>query len=534
MGKKRKNEGSKINRNKNSDDASTNDGYNNSIFGADENSFIGWTMANKYEVLLCVLIGVIVGAGLGMVVFDTNIAQMRMVFTGQSSNSSNSNNRNSIARGDNYNVFSSRTFLESPQDFFHAIGLGGLYTYFFTKPYDEYEYDINGPHRYITVDGQTLRDDPSHPLTFAILRESVIREKGGFVHPDLGLLVPAPSGAGRGLGMVRDSYNTCQTRCMPGTMSEKLYVRHNGVNVTHPAFWDAPITNMNTKEKLNHVLNEQERSEQIYKQEEVLLKIPLGIQMTRKLALATLEPLIPNHVLKQMPLQELDDAALLVLLLAHERGRGIKSIFQPYIASLPLNPGCGFSPLLRDEALKTITIMSIQLGMDVSGWPGELNSASDRADVIVEGLTRDYGQFLAMPNGVNPSAAIQWALCHVASRATAGAPIHGALRLIPILDMINHDANAGGFEELLGRERIESGNYVDATEDENGTFIVRSIRYGRRKQLRKGQELLVNYNVPNYSPLDWFVSLGFVPPERTQTWTKVENVLPKKRTYSNQ
>ena len=137
----------------------------------------------------------------------------------------------------------------------------------------------------------------------------------------------------------------------------------------------------------------------------------------------------------------------------------------------------------------------------------------------------------SVPKGMTASSVIEWALCHVASRATAGSENYGALRLIPMVDMINHDVNAGGFEELTGKERLDKGNFIDATEDDAGSFIVRSLQHGRRKPLRKGQELLANYHVPNYSPLDWFVSLGFVPPERSVKWAKVENVLPKSRTY---
>jgi hypothetical protein len=43
-----------------------------------------------------------------------------------------------------------------------------------------------------------------HPRVFAVLRGAVIRERGGYVHHDLGLLVPAPSREPRGLGIVRD------------------------------------------------------------------------------------------------------------------------------------------------------------------------------------------------------------------------------------------------------------------------------------------------------------------------------------------
>ena len=133
---------------------------------------------------------------------------------------------------------------------------------------------------------------------------------------------------------------------------------------------------------------------------------------------------------------------------------------------------------------------------------------------------------------MTPSSTIQWALCHVASRATAASEKYGALRLVPIIDMINHDVNAGPFEELTGKESVQKGDFIDAKENDAGAFVVRSAQHGRKKSLRIGQELLVNYNVPNYSPLDWFVSMGFVPPERTGKWTKVENVLPRTRTYA--
>ena len=72
------------------------------------------------------------------------------------------------------------------------------------------------------MNGKIVQDVASRPMAFSVLREAVIREKGGFVHPDLGYLVPAPSGAPRGLGMVRNSYHHCQIRCMPGSSEEKL------------------------------------------------------------------------------------------------------------------------------------------------------------------------------------------------------------------------------------------------------------------------------------------------------------------------
>ncbi len=65
--------------------------------------------------------------------------------------------------------------------------------------------------------------------------------------------------------------------------------------------------------------------------------------------------------------------------------------------------------------------------------------------MIADGLAKDYGQYIAVPQGSSAFSVMQWALCQVASRATAGSDRYGALRLVPMIDMVNHDINAGGF-----------------------------------------------------------------------------------------
>jgi hypothetical protein len=352
-------------------------------------------------------------------------------------------------------------------------------------------------------------DDPSHPRVFAILREAVIREQGGYIHPDLGPLMPSPSGSIRGLGMVRESYHQCQTTCLPGVASEKMEAKLNK-NVTK-------TTDSKASQK------------KFYRQEEVLLKIPLSFQMTRQVALDTLLPRVSAEVQKKASLHELDDAALLVLMLAHERGYGRYSRWLPYILSLPHEASCGYSQYLRPYMLDSINAYRDELGLDVNGWENELLKATQYAQRIANGLSKDYGSFLTHPSGIAAHENIEWALCTVASRAIGGSQKHGSLRLVPVLDMINHDANAGGFVELTGKERLENGDFADASEDDSGAFVIRSLRHGRRKALRKGQELLANYNVPHYSALDWFVSLAFVPPERWNKWQKVDAALPRMR-----
>lgn len=358
--------------------------------------------------------------------------------------------------------------------------------------------------------------DPSHPRVFAVLREAIVRETNGYVHPDLRIFAPAPCGAARGIGMGRDSYQTCQSKCFPGAAKEKANLRRNQrqrqFRDPNSTLWFPPIP--------NHA---------VYKQEELLIRVPLSFQMTRTVALDTLLALLPGDIQRKASLHELDDAALLVLLLAHERGVGRHSRWLPYIASLPKEPSCGYSPRLRPYLLKSILALHEEIGVDTYDWKGELVKAHKHAAKIAQGLTKDYGVYLKTPEGLSTLANIEWALCQVISRGIAGSEEYGALRMVPMLDMVNHDANAGSFVELTGKEKLAHTDFVEAAEEDAGTFVAQSIRHGRRKGLKKGQELLVDYNIPHYSPLDWFVSLGFVPRERHSQWHKMDAVLPRVR-----
>jgi hypothetical protein len=148
---------------------------------------------------------------------------------------------------------------------------------------------------------------------------------------------------------------------------------------------------------------------------------------------------------------------------------------------------------------------------------------------MASALAKDYGIYLKRPPSLTVVENLQWALCHVASRATAGSEKHGSLRMLPLLDNLNHDATSGALVELTGNERLEDGDFLDSSEEDSGTFVVRSLRHGRRRALKTGQEFTINYNVPHYTPLDWAISLGFVPPERWGPWVKIDSVLPRVR-----
>mmetsp|Transcript_4967 Transcript_4967/g.11846 ORF Transcript_4967/g.11846 Transcript_4967/m.11846 type:complete len:341 (-) Transcript_4967:269-1291(-) len=310
---------------------------------------------------------------------------------------------------------------------------------------------------------------------FDRLVKAVIQE-GGYVHPSIGILSPAPSGASRGIGMVK-----------------------------------------NVKPKIKSG-------------RDMLMMVPYSYQMTRDLALSTLMEVIPPMVLVDAPLLELDDSALLVLLLAHEYGLGKNSKFLAYIEFLPTwqesGGGCGYENVQDFRQLPT--------GVE----PEEIDMAQQYASRVSLGMTGDYGEYLAQDAWPKewkdePALALRWALCVVSSRATAANRRAGdndsgtGVRLIPLVDLANHRKASGGFIELSGNERIMYDDFMDATSDDTGSFVVRSTwKCGTsRVDLEKGDEITVNYNLPGYQAVDWFVSLGFVPAELSSSTMKANGEL---------
>jgi hypothetical protein len=364
-------------------------------------------------------------------------------------------------------------------------------------------------------------DDPTNTRSFSILREAIVREAGGYVHPDLGILFPAPCGAFRGIGMIRSNYYRCQRQCFPSTEEEKRKLEI--FRATGNFSENIPQSTGGTEDYLQN-------SSSFFLQEEILIRVPLKFQITRNVALKMLQKLIPEDVQHHANMQALDDALLIALFLAHERGVGEYSHWAPYLLSLPVEPTCGYSRRLRPLMLNAIEAYHNEIGVDTNGWAEELYKAMLYSDRITEFLNTSFGAYIKTPRGLNTIDNLSWSLCQVSSRATAGSPRHGSLRLIPMIDLINHDVEAGSFFELSGTERIDRGDFLNAfSETDSGTIVVRSVRHGRIRPLRHGQELLVNYNVPYYTPLDWFVSLGFVPRERWEPWFKMDAVLPQVR-----
>jgi hypothetical protein len=384
--------------------------------------------------------------------------------------------------------------------------------------------------------------------------------------------------------MVSDTYSKCQVHCFPGTAEEKIKERMealarseqserqkridaelmeemvkafpdmadssmaSNVGNAAPSTPDTdeescckepvandrasdPIRNTTTYAGIRAAVQLQQSisiHDSPYRQSEILLRIPLEAQITRKSALETLLPMVPHGM---NGLEELDDAFIIALYLANERGLGAKSRIWPYVATLPPKPTCALNWELRQSVVDVVTAMSVEMGTDVLGWPTEIAKAAEMAELIATTLaTATADMNLAKRHGSPAEDVIdniRWALCQVASRAIAGRSAHGSLRLVPVMDMINHDAAAGKFKELTGEEKLDNGSFLDADENHAGTFVVTSRRHGERKPLKRGQELMANYNVPNYSPLDWFINMGYIPPERAGKWTMLEGALPR-------
>lgn len=228
--------------------------------------------------------------------------------------------------------------------------------------------------------------------------------------------------------------------------------------------------------------------------EEVWVRVPPSYHLTRNLAMQTLEPLIPKDVLEYAPLSTLDDGALLLLLLVHLKGSGSKE-WKPYLDSLPDHPSCGWYGDINSITHEEYKIVAQESKQYVSR--------------VANGMAADYGDFLAKehwPSEWQNSAekAIEWSLCIVSSRGTAASPKYGGgvIKLVPLVDMFNHSPEYKGFKEVT-KEDVS----VDTSHME-GSFTVRI-----EKDYHDGEEILVDYNLADYAPEEWFMSHGFVPNE---------------------
>ena len=253
-----------------------------------------------------------------------------------------------------------------------------------------------------------------------------------------------------------------------------------------------------------------------------LLVVPARCVLDRERALRDLTPLVPASVLRDAPLDTLDGAALITLLLARERALGAASFYAPYIASLPQTPPCAWwgGAAARARALDACAACPAD---EREEWAAELERAAAYSARVSMGMAGDYGDAL----GVDADG-IEWALATLSSRSMGG---QDAPCLVPLLDLVNHDAAWHAFtghwiEELpetfvVGRQIEQTGGL------ENGGLVKIETGLaagdwaywawdvdGRAPRGREpGEELYANYLAEDYTPFEWFMNLGYIPPE---------------------
>ena len=54
------------------------------------------------------------------------------------------------------------------------------------------------------VSSSSISNEVDDTIIFESLRKAILKHPGGYVHPSLGMIRPAPSGADRGLGWVQE------------------------------------------------------------------------------------------------------------------------------------------------------------------------------------------------------------------------------------------------------------------------------------------------------------------------------------------
>jgi hypothetical protein len=144
-------------------------------------SFQEWVLVDRrgmHWVLLCILLGAALGFSLGAGYLDSNRKQTWANF---------------IRSTPTYKILTGQESWSAHMERLFDNGLD-RFAEWATRVEREMEEEEYASH-------------PAHPRVFAVLREAMVREPGGCVHPDLWFFLPLPCGAMRGVGMVRDAYH---------------------------------------------------------------------------------------------------------------------------------------------------------------------------------------------------------------------------------------------------------------------------------------------------------------------------------------
>ena len=201
----------------------------------------------------------------------------------------------------------------------------------------------------------------------------------------------------------------------------------------------------------------------------------------------------------------------MTLFLAHERAKGEESFYSVYVKSLPEEPPCAWC--MSDEQLIG-AISRYGALLDTRGWAAEVSRAKEYVEKVSTGMAKDYGEVF----GVTPDD-LRWAMGIVSSRAMGGA---ASPTLVPLLDLVNHNAmrhpftGHDGYADAI-RKRSDIGEMgemsisdAQSSATDDWAFWSYDKSGATAVPLQGGEELLACYT-DEYSPLDWFLNLGFLP-----------------------
>ena len=243
-----------------------------------------------------------------------------------------------------------------------------------------------------------------------------------------------------------------------------------------------------------------------------LAVVPARCVLDGRAAVSVSSAAVPARVREAAPLDTLDDGALVTLLLARERARGPASFWAPYLASLPAEPPCAWWGDEAARAAKVAACRACASAGERAAWAAELERAAAYAARVARGMGADYGDAL----GVD-ARALEWSLATLSSRSMGG---QARPCLVPLLDLVNHDCSWHAFtghhvDELPTTFVVGAGPAPIETGLSHGdwAYWAWDADGATPRPREPGDELYANYLTEGYTPFEWFMNLGYVPPE---------------------
>lgn len=237
-----------------------------------------------------------------------------------------------------------------------------------------------------------------------------------------------------------------------------------------------------------------------------LVVVPDSLEMNGERARLSLEERLPDSA---RSLNGLDSLGLIVLWLAAEWQRKDSSFWRPYLETLPSKADCSWAKSEEERRASVVGLVS------ATAWLSEARLAAAYSNRVASGMESDYGEYLDINR-----ASLEWALAMVSSRSMGG--VSGAI--VPVLDLVNHDHTASAFTSfdaaqfnaevrLLGDSSEQLERLAHAVDGPDWALWSFEADNYTPRPLDGGDEVMANYICPDYDALDWWLHVGFIPPE---------------------